>query len=537
MIKRPLAWTLGLLAAAAAALGTLRAVPLDDDWNYLLDVRHLLLGGVLRLVDFGAPTLVAHVGWGAAFSAVLGLGPAALRVSTLALAALALIALDRLAARGGADGPAALSPSFGLLACPLFFALSFTYMTDVPSIAWTLAAVLAYRRALDTDRDVWWLAGSTAAAWAYLIRQTGGLTPLAPLMALALERRLDARRVALVLAPVGLAAAAHGWWFGHVHGPTWASTVYVRRGTWEHLSRPLAFLWDAERRSAGMLLEVSLFTAPWLAALTLDSGVKKPSARAALALLALAAPAIVVDGGFPYLSHVITPRGLGALSISDPEFKAAGALGSPAFLKLMTAASLACALGWLGRAKELATALRDRSALLLALAGGLQAGAALIGPKCFDRYALPLMPGALLVAWRAAGAGTRSPRRSRTASALCAALLLWSALGTWDWLAASGAAWSAAQSAVDAGVTAPRIFAGLEWTGFHDYEDSMAALKAQKPLAEIGEWEWFTRLPVAAEASFRPPSPTTGRLLQSSGYVTPLSAAGGRVYLYERPGP
>jgi len=535
ILTRPLTRTLGVLAAAAALLGLIRAVALDDDWTYLLEVRHLLATGSTRVLDLGSPTLVAHLHWGAAFAAVFGAEPAVLRASCLVLAALALVALDRLAARGGADAPWALSPSFGLLACPLFFALSFTDMTDVPCLAWTLAAVLAYRRAQDTDRDAWWLAGGAAAAWAYLIRQTGGLTPMAPLAVLALERRLDLRRTALILTPVALAVLGHGWWFAHVHGPTWASEVYVRRATREHLAQPLVFLWDAERRAAGMALELALFTSPWLLALTVDSGAKKPSAGAAAVLLALAAPPLVYDGGFPFLSHVITAHGLGALSISDPEFKAAGLLGAPLFLKFMTAASLACALGWLGRARELAAGLRERSARLLVFAGAAQVGAALLSPRCIDRYALPLIPGAALLAWRASGASRLSPRARRAGAALAGAFLLWSVLGTWDWLAASAAAWRAAEASTAAGVPAERVFAGLEWTGLHSYEGSMAELKAQKPLTEIGEWEWFTRLPIEAEVSFMPPGPNSGRALSSADYFTPLGPGSARVFLYARP--
>src|SRR5918999_3848158 len=58
-------------------------VPLIDDWNYQLSVRHLVEDGELWIAPWTAATLVLQVVWGGIFASVFGVSPTVLRVSTL----------------------------------------------------------------------------------------------------------------------------------------------------------------------------------------------------------------------------------------------------------------------------------------------------------------------------------------------------------------------------------------------------------------------------------------------------------------------
>ena len=57
--------------------------PLNDDWAYLIPAKRLAHEGVLRLSDWGTPTQVLHVLWGALWTWLLGWDMGWLKVSTL----------------------------------------------------------------------------------------------------------------------------------------------------------------------------------------------------------------------------------------------------------------------------------------------------------------------------------------------------------------------------------------------------------------------------------------------------------------------
>lgn len=521
-LRKTLPKTLLALAAAIVLLDPRRPFPLDDDWCYFIEVRALLREHAVRLLDNAAPTLVAHIHWGALFARAFGLSFGVLRASTLVLAVAALAAFDRLADRRGTSGAAFLSPSFGLLANPLFFLLSFTFMSDVPFLAWSLIALFLYALADESGRDALWAAGSAFACAAYLVRQLGAGVPLAALAYLALHKKLTWRRAAAIAVLPALTVAAHRWWFLNVHGANWAYEVYVRGATAARLAHPGTLLYDAYRRAAGAGLELCLFTVPWLAALSLDKGLRRPRLWVAVILLAAVAPALLVDGGFPYLAHLITPRGLGAALVVREDFKPGGILGASWFRAFMTALSIASLLGWAARAKELAAAAKDRAVQLLALAAAFQFALSLLGAEFYDRYLIPVLPAALLLAWRASGAAARAPRNALAAAAFPVLFLLWSAAGTWDYLNWNEAKWAAGRAAVGYGVPPERVFDGMEWAGLYDYERNMAALKASKPLAEIASLGWLDMQEFDAVVASNPDLAPNERAILAVPYRTPL---------------
>src|SRR5262249_44712459 len=83
---RAFAPVLVLLAAYLVPLAvvppTLNA-PLIDDWVYQLAVGRLLARGTLWVPPLTTTTFVVQIGWGALFAWPLGIGPVALRLSTL----------------------------------------------------------------------------------------------------------------------------------------------------------------------------------------------------------------------------------------------------------------------------------------------------------------------------------------------------------------------------------------------------------------------------------------------------------------------
>src|SRR4051794_16366050 len=68
-------------------------VPLIDDWTYAWSVSHLLETGRLEVLSISAVYPVTQILWGALFSLPFGFSFAALRISTVVLAALGSCAL------------------------------------------------------------------------------------------------------------------------------------------------------------------------------------------------------------------------------------------------------------------------------------------------------------------------------------------------------------------------------------------------------------------------------------------------------------
>ncbi|MDP3544218.1 MAG: glycosyltransferase family 39 protein [Elusimicrobiota bacterium] len=513
----PSALALAALALAAAALrALLRDFPLDDDWAYYTAARALVERGELRVPDIVSPTMIAHTAWGALFAKAFGLSFGALRASTLALSALALALFSRLSVPPGREaGPAT---GLHLLANPLFFLLSFTYMTDVPYLAWFLLSVLLYRAALREDRASLWLAASAAAGLAYLVRQIGVLIPAGVVLLLWRSGTLTPRRAALALGPALLAVGLHQAWFHFAHGPTWASVVYNGAATAALLSDPLRLSWEVYRRLAGGVLCLGLFTAPL--ALGALRGWRRPGAGAAAAALVFLAPFLLLQGAFPYFLNIIHEAGLGSPTIPGLEAKISGLLGRAEFRAGLTAAALGSLTVWLGRARDLRAALAAPEMRLWALCSALQLAPPLAGGLFFDRYLLPALPFTLALGLRVAAPG-------RAGAGALALMLAWSVFGTWDYLNWSQARWDASREAARLGVEPERLMGGIEWNGLHSYEKGMATARASKPLAEIGEWEWLPPGPMRAVVAFC--APEGGEPLVARGYWTPLSARRGAV--------
>ncbi|MCC6175503.1 MAG: glycosyltransferase family 39 protein [Chloroflexi bacterium] len=217
LVSRPHADRLALLALGVlivAAVSPVGDFPLDDDWWYARPVLRLLTDGSLRFIPGTGPSLVAQVAWGAIFAAVFGFSHTVLRVSTLVLAIVAVLAFHDLVSR-------ALSRCLGLLLAvlllvnPLFVTTAYSFRTDVPFLAATLLALATAARGLDgpTPRLGWLIAAGILAGLGYLIRQFGIVTAPAILAsAVAALGWRGALRPRVSLAVVGPMLLAVGAW-------------------------------------------------------------------------------------------------------------------------------------------------------------------------------------------------------------------------------------------------------------------------------------------------------------------------------------
>src|SRR5579872_1003845 len=181
-----------LFLAAVAIVNPFREMPYDDDWAFSETVKHLLDTGQYRLNAWLAPNMPFQTVWGALFCLPGGYSFSALRVSTLVIFVIGLVAFRSLALEHDLRRGTANLLTLCLASSPLVFKLSLTYLSDVPFLATTIVSVLFYTRALRTGRWLDWMGAAVAASATIFIRQFG----IAIVGGLALVWLWDRRRFA-----------------------------------------------------------------------------------------------------------------------------------------------------------------------------------------------------------------------------------------------------------------------------------------------------------------------------------------------------
>ncbi|MCF8367814.1 MAG: glycosyltransferase family 39 protein [Bacteroidales bacterium] len=119
--------------------------PLNDDWAYASNVFHLVKKGEFVLSDWPAMTLIGHTIWGTAFAKLLGFSFLSLRLSNWIAAFVAMVFIYLIIVKN-THRSIAIIASLGLGFSPVFFSLSFTFMTDVTFMAAMCGALYFYHR-------------------------------------------------------------------------------------------------------------------------------------------------------------------------------------------------------------------------------------------------------------------------------------------------------------------------------------------------------------------------------------------------------
>jgi Dolichyl-phosphate-mannose-protein mannosyltransferase len=222
--------------AAWLLIGTRANVPVIDDWVYAWSVEHLLKTGRLQVLDFSAFYPIAQILWGALIARLAGFSFVALRFSTVLLSALGCWAVYLTLREIGCRRSTSMLGACGLALDPVYFALSFSFMTEVPFVCASTLALYFYVRALrrDEPKAVWF--GCLCAVAAFMVRPIGIVLPLALLPPLVWNRdrwtllRRSAAPIAIALAvmvslqfgmprllgPLDWATVREGylrWWF------------------------------------------------------------------------------------------------------------------------------------------------------------------------------------------------------------------------------------------------------------------------------------------------------------------------------------
>jgi len=448
-----------VLIAAVFLLGgllvaPLRNVPIVDDWTYAWSVDHLLRTGQLRVAEISSVYPVLQVAWGALFAKLFGFSFGVLRLSTVVVAVAGCWALYLTLRELGCGPVWSLLGALALAVHPVYFAFSFSFMTDVPATALTLVSMMFAVQALQRDRPSRLWAASAFAVAAFLVRSTAGVIPFVLLTVVDWRRPDRARWAEPIVA--GIAAIVVAWIAVHrFFGPLGPETVRLEQLEWLALVKPKNYLeWNV-----GVLWQAAIAFAPLL----LAAG----SRRWRPVVLLAAVAAVLLWIIFGYLPEALPDWdtwsmqdvGGGRVLISGmPEPSAWSERVRPLVLGLGVLSGAGLLISIASSAAD-----RRRAVVLVLLLGAV--GIVVINALWLynDRYYLPLAP---TIACAAALWATRVRAPAVFASVLLALLWIVAVTGTRDMLDVNETVARAAADLETAGVPPWEVDAGWALNGW-----------------------------------------------------------------------
>ena len=182
--------------------------PLNDDWSFGLTVKNFLETGDFRPIGWTSMPLLTHTLWGAIFCIPKGFSFEALRFSTLTISLGGILGAYLLIKELNGSRWLAAIVALTIAFNPIYYALSNTFMTDVPFAATMILAVLFLTRSLRRDSDLDLLVGSALIVAATLNRQLGIAIPLAFAVSFILKNGFTSRGIVRALIPSILSIGA-----------------------------------------------------------------------------------------------------------------------------------------------------------------------------------------------------------------------------------------------------------------------------------------------------------------------------------------
>jgi hypothetical protein len=450
--------------------------PLNDDGLYNIGLHGWLAGEGIRYYGWSSIPQLGQWLWAAPFAMAIETRHVATRLSTIALSLIALVSFFVLLRRhhqlsSGAAAFACLTLAFN----PLYFMLSGTFMTDVPSIAFSFAALACFSIGLERSRGLLVLSLAPALAVA-LTRQTAVVVPLVMAYEIWRQPRRESRTLAMAVAAIAFVASVSTvLWFGGRDDvlrftpqlPTMHHAVLVIGSAACYLGvfvLPAALLSMAGRRLTG-----------WWTSFAAAAGLAVAWAGYTRAI----EHQPFTSAMFPSIGNMLTRYGTigeGYVAGDRPLV-----FGTPSRIALTL-------LGCVGTAwliHQLRPWFRNRQLPdVLTAYGLLQIPFLFISFTYFDRYLLALLPSALGIALSGVDLSRARVRRA-TAGVALVATAVFAVMLTHDWLAWNAARWELGRRAVATRDLRPQdIEGGFEWNNWFAIPEGRWR-RAQRPSAGL----------------------------------------------------
>ena len=300
--------------------------PLNDDWSYGRAVQSLVEHGSLQLTGFTSMPLVAQVLWGALFCLPFGFSFTALRVSTLVLGLIGIFATYALIKEVRAHTTIAFMAAMLITINPLYFQLSFTFMTDVPFFTFSMLSFLCIVRGVREGGNVDLFIGFIFSSIAILIRQLGMVIPLSFAAAYLMKNGLNRKTIPIACAPTIISTVILIGYQVLLQATTGLPSLYNRsyEPILESASGLLQLLLVLMDRLLVAFVYLGLFTLPLTIIPSMSSWQMATSKRRRLLAWTSAALFVTVSGyllwkerNMPLTGNILIDFGLGPALLRD----------------------------------------------------------------------------------------------------------------------------------------------------------------------------------------------------------------------------
>jgi hypothetical protein len=509
-IRRIIGAHRAMAAVCGAFLVTVFIVPVRtnvaivDDWVYIREAQTFALHLRVHILDQTGATAVFETFWGGLFGIVLGTQLWVFRLSTVVLSFIGGLAMYGVCRELGTSKRLSAIGAALLLFNPLYFVLTYTFMTDAHFVALSVLATYGYLKGLDASAvhgRRWTLVASGFAALAYLSRPQGALIPVGVVVTLALARQLKINRASLgrvvqvALIPL-VVFAVHQWWLRAFNGVPPAQEAFAH----DLVNMPLRDAASLVTRMTGIEgAYAGLFLLPLGIAILLALRFVISTIRWPGWLLAAVSTAVLlgVAGHFAtqgrQMPYVQSSPGMGVWGLgTDSVVGSRPPLFSHRFFDGLTVVAV---IGFVIVALVFARAIFDRTlqhrlgaglvgALLVMMALGAIPPSAHIRDT-FDRYLVPLLPFVIALAIWAVQGLRRIPFVMPVSIALMAVVCV---VGTRDSLVFEQAVWKMADHANALGIPNTELDAGASRTRY--FLANQAPKVALAPGAAQPWWIW-----------------------------------------------
>jgi hypothetical protein len=469
--------------------------PLNDDWAYAYSVKKLLHNGVFVLSDWTATNLFSQVFWGALFCLPFGFSHTALRLSTLVLALIGLIASYCLLRESRAPRGLCLMATLLLALNPIFLSLSNTFMNDVPFLSFAVVASVLSIRALRSDSLVAYLFAILALCIAVLARQTGLAIALAFACTCLVQNGLSKKSIlkaGIPVAVVGLIQIAYPRWLRMIAGESYFLGDQINTIFSELSAGFIHMISNYAQIVIYALVYLGLFLAPLLV-LVVQQMLAQSSPRERKAIIfipiltmLLLMPLLVLKHKLmPFIGNIFVDFGIGPVGQENTYQTRApqifwyivtciGLLGAAVIGECFVLAirRVIFRRGQSGYLKSYAAPFALFSLLFLFLPLG---ALGLSWRGVYDRYLIPLLPYLLFVVLTCTETPVSTRLRSKSVLAAVLLLILYGGLaigGTHDYLLSNRIVWQGINQLMEDRHIAPdRIRGGFEFYGSYLCKD------------------------------------------------------------------
>ena len=207
----------------------------QDDWAYIQSVKSFYQTGVLKVSEWVAPSSVSMIIWAWIFTKLFGFSIAIIHFSVVTLLFLALLHFYFLLKKLNISSFNAVIFTLFLLAFPWVFQFTYTFISEVPFMSFSIIALYYFVRGLKNSSSLSVFVGGFFMAISYLTRQTGAVIFVSALLTLlcqsAIERKLLIKKILSLSVPFLFLFLLYNYWLkipGNLTNPQYQIKVIFK---------------------------------------------------------------------------------------------------------------------------------------------------------------------------------------------------------------------------------------------------------------------------------------------------------------------